>query len=117
MHQLWAHVGEGLLTLLPHFVLGTILLPMFYGEVRLRTGEVWPAILMHLVGNTLANGLLIGGAGDGFVSFAPGRAWLGSAGAEGTLMIASFALLGGALYMRRRGLHHTNSPIAAKQTA
>jgi membrane protease YdiL (CAAX protease family) len=103
MRELWAHTSEGWLTLLPRFLLGTIVFAVVYGEIRIRTGSVWPAILMHWVGNTLANTLLIGYAGGEFVSLAPGKEWLGSFGVEGVVMIVLFGLLGGALYWRRRG--------------
>ncbi|MFC2023170.1 type II CAAX prenyl endopeptidase Rce1 family protein [Chloroflexota bacterium] len=102
MRELWAHTSEGLVTLLPRFVLGTIISAIVYGEIRIRTGSVWPAVLMHWVGNTLANTLLAGFAGAGFVSLVSGRAWLGSFGVEGVLVIALFGLLGISLYLRRR---------------
>jgi membrane protease YdiL (CAAX protease family) len=103
LRELWAHTSEGLVTLLPRFILGTIVFAVVYGEIRIRTGSVWPAVLMHWVGNTLANTLLIGSAGGGFVSFVPGKEWLGSFGVEGVLMIAFFGLLGSVLYLKRRG--------------
>jgi membrane protease YdiL (CAAX protease family) len=103
LRDLWAHTSEGLATLLPRFVLGAIVFAVVYGEIRIRTGSVWPAVLMHWVGNTVANTLLTGFAGEGFVSFVPGKEWLGSFGVEGVLMIVLFGALGGVLYLRRRG--------------
>jgi membrane protease YdiL (CAAX protease family) len=102
LRELWAHTSEGLVTLLPRFVLGAIVFAVVYGEIRIRVGSVWPAVLMHWIGNTFANTLLAGFAGKGFVSFVPGKEWLGSFGVEGVLMIAIFGLLGGALYLKRR---------------
>ena len=55
MRELWAHTSEGLVTLLPRFILGTIVFAVVYGEIRIRTGSVWPAVLMHWMGNTFAN--------------------------------------------------------------
>jgi membrane protease YdiL (CAAX protease family) len=101
MRELWGHTAEEMATLVPRFLLGTITFAVVYGEIRIRTGSVWPAVLMHWVGNTFANTLLIGTAGEGFVSFVPGKEWLGSFGVEGVLMIAIFALLGGYLYKKR----------------
>jgi membrane protease YdiL (CAAX protease family) len=102
LRELWSHTTEGLFTLLPRFILGTIVFTVVYGEIRIRTGSVWPAVLMHWTGNTFANTLLAGFAGEGFVSLVPGKEWLGSFGVEGILMIALFALLGAYLYLQRR---------------
>ncbi len=107
LRELWAHTSEGLLTLLPRFILGTIVFAVVYGEIRIRTESVWPAVLMHWTGNTVANTLLAGFAGAGFVSLLPGKEWLGSFGVEGTLMIALFALLGGVLYWQRQSQGET----------
>jgi membrane protease YdiL (CAAX protease family) len=115
--ELWAHTSEGLVTLLPRFVLGAIAFAVAYGEIRVRTGSVCPAVLMHWMGNTFANTLLTGSAGEGFVSFVPGREWLGSFGVEGALMIAFFGLLGGALYLRRPDQGETQAATAARETA
>ena len=102
LRELWAHTSEGLVTLLPRFVLGTFVFAVVYGEIRIRTGSVWPAVLMHWTGNTLANTLLSGFAGKGFVALVPGLEWLGSFGVEGMLMIVLFGLAGGVLYLKRR---------------
>jgi membrane protease YdiL (CAAX protease family) len=103
LRELWSHTTEGLPTLLPRFILGTIVFAVVYGEIRIRTGSVWPAVLMHWTGNTIANTLLSGFAGEGFVSLIPGKEWLGSFGVEGVLMILLFAVLGTVLYVQRRG--------------
>ena len=117
LRELWAHTSEGLVTLLPRFVLGTIVFAVAYGEIRIRVGSVWPAVLMHWTGNTFANTLLTGFAGEGFVSFVPGKEWLGSFGVEGVLMIAFFGLLGSILYRRRRGQSETQPAMTAGETA
>jgi membrane protease YdiL (CAAX protease family) len=117
LRELWAHTSEGLATLLPRFILGTIVFAVVYGEIRMRTGSVWPAVLMHWVGNTLANTLLTGFAGEGFVSFVPGKEWLGSFGVEGVLVIAFFGLLGSVLYLRRRGQGEPQPAKTAGQTS
>ncbi|MEZ4833709.1 MAG: CPBP family intramembrane glutamic endopeptidase [Caldilineaceae bacterium] len=106
MAELWGHTDESLLTLLPRFVLGTIVFAVFYGEIRLRTGSVWPAVIMHWLGNTVANSLLSGFNGEGFINLSPGTIWLTSPGVEGTLMIVVFAVLGGLLYTSRKRSRH-----------
>jgi membrane protease YdiL (CAAX protease family) len=107
LRELWAHTSEGLGTLLPRLILGTIVFAVVYGEIRIRTGSVWPAVLMHWIGNTFANTLLTGSAGGGFVALVPGKEWLGSFGVEGVLVITFFALLGCVLYLKRRGQSET----------
>lgn len=102
MAQLWAHTSEGMITLLPRFLLGTFVFAIVYGEIRLRTGSVWPAVLMHWVGNTIANTLLTGFAGEGFISLVPGKEAQGSFGVEGIIMIILFGLIGAFLYAKRR---------------
>ena len=101
LRELLAHTSEGLVTLLPRFILGTIVFAVVYGEIRIRTGSVWPAVLMHWIGNTLANTLLLGFAGVGFVSLVTGKEWLGSFGVEGVVVIIIFGMLGGSLYLKR----------------
>lgn len=98
MQELWGHTSAEPVVLLPLFVLGTVVSAVVYGEIRKRTGSVWPAVLMHWVGNSLANTLLVGG----FVSFLPGREWLGSFGVEGALMIAIAGVVGILLSSARR---------------
>ena len=64
---------------------------------------------MHWTGNTIANTLLAGFAGAGFVSLEPGMEWLGSFGAEGVLAITLFDLLDSILYLKRQGQSETQS--------
>ncbi|MFC1711875.1 type II CAAX prenyl endopeptidase Rce1 family protein [Patescibacteria group bacterium] len=103
LHELLAHTSEGLVTLLPRFILGVIVFAVVYGEIRIRTGSVWPAVLMHWIGNTFANTLMSGFANQGFVSLVPGTEWLGSFGVEGMVMMLFFGTLGGFLYLKRCG--------------
>lgn len=111
LRELWAHTSDGWSTLLPRLILGTTAFAAVYGEIRVRVGTVWPAVLMHWTGNTVANTLLSGFAGEGFVSLVPGREWLGSFGVEGVIMIVSFGLLGGVLYASRRARGETQPAI------
>lgn len=70
-------------------------------SIRIRTNTFWPAVVMHAVGNTFANTLLAGFAGNGFVTLTRGKEYLGSFGAEGVLTIIAFAILGLYLYRQR----------------
>lgn len=112
INQLTSHTEETLITVLPRFILGAVVASVVYGEIRLRTDSVWPAVLMHWSGNTFANTLLTTFAGAGFVTLLPGRAWLGSFGMEGILMILIFGVVGGSLYMNRRRQQKQQTTLA-----
>ncbi|MGG1553934.1 CPBP family glutamic-type intramembrane protease [Paenibacillus ferrarius] len=55
---LFTMTSEGMLTFLPRMLLGVVAMAIVYGEIRLRTGSVWPAVIMHTVGNALINPLI-----------------------------------------------------------
>jgi membrane protease YdiL (CAAX protease family) len=78
------------------FLLGTVAASLVYGEIRLRTDSVWPAVLMHTVGGAFIAVLVVDA-----LEIAPGVEYLFSPGIEGTLMIAIFSLVGLGLYARR----------------
>lgn len=75
-----AHTRLGLGAYLPLVFVGLMAQSVLYGEIRLRTGSVWPAVLMHTADNAFMNTLLLAG----FVVWAPGAemliAYLGAAG-------------------------------------
>jgi len=112
INQLTSHTEGTLITVLPRFLLGAIAASVVYGEIRLRTNSVWPAVLMHWSGNTVANTLLATFAGAGFVTLLPGKVWLGSFGMEGVLMILIFSIVGGGLYMNRRRQQNQHTTLA-----
>ena len=47
------HAGTPLIVV-PLFLVGLTLAGVFYGELRLTTGSVWPAAIAHTVGNSLS---------------------------------------------------------------
>ncbi len=49
-----------LLVFLPLFMIGTFLLAIIFGQMRKSSGSVWPAVLMHGMGNTLGFAILEG---------------------------------------------------------
>lgn len=62
---------------------------MVYGELRLLTNSIWPAVLMHMVEDAFLNQLFI----DNHVKIVPGTDWLVSP-VNGLIGIVLFALLG-----------------------
>jgi membrane protease YdiL (CAAX protease family) len=87
---------------LPMFiVMGVITMmswALVYGELRLMTGSVWPAVLMHTVEDSFVNELLL----EGHIEIAEGTDWLFSPG-FGLLNILLFGALGVGLYRFRTG--------------
>ncbi len=92
IRELSTYTTEGLATYIPRFYLGAFAFSIVYGEIRMITRTFWPAVLMHWVGNSIANPLVAG-----FVLFSAGKEYLGSVGVDGLFMIAFFGLLGVAI--------------------
>lgn len=89
VRELSTYTTEGLVTYVPRLFLGTFAFSIVYGEIRMITATFWPAVLMHWVGNSIANPLVAG-----FVSLSVGKEYLGAIGVDGLFMIALFLLLG-----------------------
>jgi membrane protease YdiL (CAAX protease family) len=92
IRELSTYTTEGLATYIPRLFLGAFAFSIVYGEIRMITATFWPAVLMHWVGNSIANPLVVG-----FVAFSAGKEYLGSVGVDGLFMIAFFGLLGVAI--------------------
>ncbi len=92
IRELSTYTTEDLATYIPRFYLGAFAFSIVYGEIRMITATFWPAVLMHWVGNAIANPLVAG-----FVLFSVGKEYLGSVGVDGLLMIAFFGILGVAI--------------------
>jgi membrane protease YdiL (CAAX protease family) len=91
-----AYTSEDLGAYLPRFYLGCYAFTIVYGEIRMRTDSVWPAVAMHWFGNAIANPLVAG-----FVVLEPGMEALGSPGIDGLWPIVFFVCLGVGLYLAR----------------
>lgn len=89
------YTNESLASFIPRYFLGILAFAIVYGEIRLRTESVWPAVLLHWVGNTIATALVA------FTSFKQGSAYLGFYGSSGLGMIVLFTSLGLYLYWQR----------------
>ena len=83
------YTSEDLTNFIPRFYLGAFAFSIFYGEIRILTSSFWPAVLMHWVGNFVANPLVVG-----FVTFSVGKEYMGSIGVDGLFMIIFIGLLG-----------------------
>jgi len=55
----------------PLFLLGVLPTAVVYGEVRLRSGTVWPAVVMHTMANATANTLVV----EDYISVDADRFW------------------------------------------
>lgn len=88
----WLYTSEDLLIFIPRLYLGAFAFSIFYNEIRIITGTFWPAVLMHAISNSFGHPL----AAE-YVTFAPGKAYLGSIGFDGFFMMAFFIILGIAL--------------------
>ena len=92
----WDLTDESLWTLAPRVVLGTTVAAVVYGEIRLRTGSVWPAVVMHATSNAIAGALL---DDDVLVQSEP-TPWIFSPGIDGLVVIATTGLVA-ILFMNR----------------
>jgi len=92
------HTTESLATLIPRFLAGAIAVSIVYGEIRILTGSVWPAVLMHTVGGAFVGALLL----KELIKMKDGMEFLFSPAIEGVLSIVLFTLIGIGLYLLRR---------------
>ena len=74
-----------------------IAVSIVYGELRLLTNSVWPAVLAHAIGNALIDVLIA----NGFVQVEPGRELLLSPGYQGVLSMLVFVMIGVGLHRWR----------------
>jgi membrane protease YdiL (CAAX protease family) len=105
-----AYLPEGPPTVVTRFLIGSVAASIVYGEIRLRTGSVWPAVLMHTVGGAFIATLLLE------VVMTPEMAFLFSPGVEGKLTIAIFTLVGLGLYARRVSSPNVHEPKEQTQS-
>ncbi len=92
------YAGENMLTLAPRFLLGAIAASLVYGEIRLRTDSLWPAVLMQTTGGAFIAALVL----DAGLIFNPQTAFLFLPMVESLSMTLFFALIGLGLYAWRR---------------
>ena len=92
--------------------MGTVVVAVVYGEIRLITGSVWPAVLMHATGNAFAGALLA----DDVLDVARSTPVVFSPGADGLSVIAVTALGAFAVVAAVRGSNREgrSAPIPAR---
>ena len=98
---LWPYLTPAMLwTFVPLLLMGTFSQSVVYGEIRLATGSVLPAWLMHTIGNAIGNTLLLSNS----VQLTPGRELWFSPGAESVISIILMFAIGYWLHRRRKNV-------------
>lgn len=94
-----SYTSLSLSVFLPMTLLGFIAVSIVYGEIRIRTNSVWPAVLMHVAGNVFLAALVE----QKFFSTPSGIGeLLVSPGWSSLISIVIFAVTGIGLYRLRR---------------
>lgn len=93
----FGYLSEGYLTLVPRFFLGVVTASCVYSEIRLATGSVWPAVIMHTIGGGAIGTLFYGN----YITLSSGLAALFSPGIEGLLMSLLFFMTAALLRLKR----------------
>ncbi|MFC4098983.1 CPBP family glutamic-type intramembrane protease [Paenibacillus xanthanilyticus] len=96
---LFVDTAESMLTYMPRMMLGVIAMSILYGELLLLTRSVWPAVLMHTMGNAFIDTLIL----KRFILVDEAFAYVAMPSPEGMLAIALTGLCGIWMYRRRRG--------------
>lgn len=81
-------------------MIGIIASSIIYGEIRIRTDSVWPAVLMHSISNAIILCLFL----DNYIEISSEMELLVTPGMEGVLSIIFITMVGVGLYLlRKRG--------------
>jgi hypothetical protein len=86
---------------IPLLLVGTISQSVVYGEIRLATNSVLPAWIMHTLGNTIGNTLLL----SNYLQLNSGKELWFSPGAESIVSIILMFTIGYGLHQRRKGFY------------
>ncbi|MDQ0114968.1 CPBP family intramembrane glutamic endopeptidase [Paenibacillus harenae] len=54
------HTTESLITFIPRMLIGVVALSVVLGEIWIMTRSVWPALIMHTIGNSVLDTLFLG---------------------------------------------------------
>jgi membrane protease YdiL (CAAX protease family) len=97
----WPYLTPNMLWyFVPLLLVGTFSQSVVYGEIRLATGSVLPAYIMHTIGNAIGNTLLL----SNFIQLSPGRELWISPGVESVGSIILMFAVGYWLHQRRKNI-------------
>jgi membrane protease YdiL (CAAX protease family) len=91
----WVYTSESLVTFVPRLYLGAIAFSILYAELRVVTGSVWPAVLLHGVSNAFGHPLAAN-------YLRSETAWLTSIGFDGLGMMILLGGMGVAMRTMRK---------------
>ncbi|MGI9615703.1 MAG: CPBP family glutamic-type intramembrane protease [Acidimicrobiales bacterium] len=94
----WDFTDESLTVLVPRLLVGTVIVAVIYGEIRMATGSVWPAVLMHATGNAVVGALLA----DGVLDVGSSTPLVFSPGADGLFVIGATVVGASAIVIAAR---------------
>jgi len=97
----WPYLTPNMLWyFIPLLLVGTFSQSVVYGEIRLATGSVIPAWIMHTIGNAIGNTLLL----SSFIKLSSGKELWFSPGVESAISIILMFVVGYWLHQRRKNL-------------
>jgi len=97
----WPYLTPNMLWyFIPLLLVGTFSQSVVYGEIRLATGSVIPAWIMHTIGNAIGNTLLL----SSFIKLSSGKELWFSPGVESVISIFLMFVVGYWLHQRRKNL-------------
>lgn len=94
---LQATTTQSTMTVIPQMIIGLVAASVVYGELRLLTASVWPAVLLHTVGNAFVDGLIL----QKSFQVAPGMEFLFSPAPQSVLTTVLFLAVGVGLHQWR----------------
>ena len=93
-----SYTSQSMIAFIPLVFLGLMVASIAYGEIHLLTGSVWPAVLMHAVGNAFTTALIQ----EDYIEMESNLEFLVTPGPEGVLSIIFITLVGIQLYRLRK---------------
>ena len=91
----------------PIFMAGVIVTTVILGEIRLRTGSIWPGVVMHTVGGAVVNTLIV----DGYLRFSGHGDALFSPAPNSLAFLVVFGIVGALLLRQGRSVGEERSPL------
>lgn len=95
---LFVDTTESMITYIPRMMIGVIAMSILYGEILLITKSVWPAVVMHTMGNAFVDTLIL----KKFIHVHEEFGYIAMPSPEGILAIALTGLTGLWIYKRRK---------------